>query len=138
MGKSNFDVEDDYDEGPSFSSFFIGLIMFCVGCYLIFQNTTIYTSFNLGGMLGFNPPFGLVLLPLLIGIIILFYKDTSFLGWFLIIFGVISILLGILFGLRISFRPVSLYYTILMYGLTAAGMGVTLRGLIGKRRSRRK
>ena len=35
-------------------------------------------------------------------------------------------------GLKIRFMPVTLYEAILMYGMTAAGLGLVLRGLLGK------
>ncbi|PRR83362.1 hypothetical protein [Clostridium vincentii] len=113
-------------------TFFVGIIVFGIGVFLIFQNTTISSNFGLSRMLGFDPPFGLVLLPLIIGIIVLFFNEKSILGWLLVIFGVIFILLGILMGLQISFRRTTLFIAILMYGMTAAGIGITLKGLFGK------
>ena len=117
----------------SSGSFFTGLILAAIGIFLITQNTTLYTSFSLMDVIGFTPPFGLVLLPLLIGIGVLFFNGKSILGWVLTVFGVVTILLGILMGLKISFRPVSLYQGILMYGLTAAGAGLILKGLVQKK-----
>ena len=38
-------------------------------------------------MIGFEPPFGLVLLPLIIGIVVLFFNEKSLFGWLLVIFG---------------------------------------------------
>ncbi|MBC8059758.1 MAG: hypothetical protein H7Y18_03745 [Clostridiaceae bacterium] len=117
---------------PKYASFFIGLILLLIGIFLIFQNTILTQNFTLVDVIGFNPPFGLVLLPLIIGIGMLFYKKNSILGWILIIFGIITILLGILMGLKIYFKPVTLYVGILMFGLVAAGAGLTLRGLFSK------
>lgn len=113
-------------------TFFVGIIIFSVGAFMIFQNTIISTHFGLANLIGFDPPFGLVLLPLIIGIIILFFNEHSFLGWFLLIVGALIILLGILMGLEIRFRQTTLFTTIMMYGLTAAGIGITLKGLFGK------
>lgn len=113
-------------------TFFVGIVVFCVGAFLIFQNTIITTNFGLSGLIGFNPPFGMVLLPLIIGIIVLFFNENSILGWLLVIIGVLLILVGILMGLQISFRRTTLFVTIMMYGLTGAGIGITLKGLFGK------
>lgn len=115
-------------------TFFLGIIVFLVGLYMIFQNTVISTGFTLTKAIGFTPSFGIVLLPLLIGIVVLFFNEHNFLGWFLIIVGILIILIGILMGLRITFLPVSLFDGIFMFGMTAAGIGLTLKGLFGNNR----
>lgn len=118
--------------GKSVLNFFIGIILALLGTYLIMQNTTLYMNYSaITEMMGFNPPFGLVLLPLIIGIGILFFSSKSIFGWIITIFGVLSILLGILLSLKITFRPVSLYYGILMYGMTSAGIGMFLKAIFG-------
>ena len=133
--EENPNNDNDYSAEPqkgNILTFFVGIIVFLIGVYMIFQNTVISTGFSLTGMLGFTPNFGIVLLPLLIGIIVLFFNHHSILGWFLIILGILIILMGILMGLRIRFMPVSLFEGIFMFGMTAAGIGVTLKGLFGK------
>ena len=114
-------------------TFFCGIIVFCLGVYLVFQNTVVTTGFSLYRYIGFEPPQGLVFLPLLIGIIMIFFKDKSIVGWILIILGILIIRLGILSGLRIYFKTTSLFEAIMMFGLTAAGIGITLKGLYGKK-----
>ena len=121
-------------EEGSLGSFVFGAILFGIGVYLIFQNTIISTQFSLMDLIGFNPPFGLVILPLLIGIGVLFFNEKSILGWLITIFGIVTILLGILMGLKIYFKPVSLYQAVLMYGMTAAGIGLIAKAFFGKRR----
>lgn len=111
-------------------NFLIGLIIFVLGAFLITQNTIVRTGFNLGGFMGgYNPPFGLLLLPVIIGIILLFAMDSQVLGWILIAFGICSILLGLLMGLDIRFRPTTLYVVILMFGCVAIGAGLMIRGV---------
>lgn len=120
------------NSGGSIGSFFGGLILLCIGVYLIFQNTIVRSNFSLDSVIGFTPSFGLVLLPLIIGIVILFFNGKSWIGWILLVFGAVTILLGILMGLRIRFMPVTLYEGLLMYGMAAAGLGLVLKGLFGK------
>lgn len=112
-------------------SFLSGLALFVLGVYLITQNTIVRTGFNLGGITGgYNPPFGMLLIPVLIGIIMLFIMDSQLWGWLLIIFGLGTILLGLLLGLEIYFKPTTLYFTILMFGSAAIGIGLMARGVI--------
>ena len=113
----------------SIPAFFIGLILIGVGLFMVFNNTTISTGFSL---FGYRPNFGLVLLPLLIGIIMLFFNTKSIIGWILIVLGVAIIILGILMGLRVYFNRVTLFEGIMMFGCIAAGIGYTLKGLYGK------
>ncbi len=118
----------------SLLQFFGGIILFLVGVFLITQNTIITMNFsNFSRYFGFHVPFGLVLLPLLIGIGILFFSSKSILGWVVTIFGILTILLGILMALDIYFKPITLYFGILMYGMTAAGLGLLLKSLFGKK-----
>ena len=132
----NYDDFRSRNYRPSKNSvlyFFVGIIMFFVGGFLITKNTILHmNSSALSEMVGFNVPFGLVLLPLIIGIGILFFNSKSVFGWLIFVFGIVSILMGILMGLKIQFKPVSLYEGILMYGLTAAGAGLFLKSLFGK------
>ena len=125
------EYDNSSSSGPrgSISAFFIGLILIGIGGFMVFNNTTISTGFSL---FGYKPNFGLVLLPLLIGIIMLFFNTKSIIGWILVILGLAIIILGILMGLRVYFHRVSLFEGIIMFGSIAAGIGCTLRGLYAK------
>jgi hypothetical protein len=108
-----------------------GIAFFVLGVFLITQNTVVRTGINLGGLTGgYNPPFGVLLLPVLIGIILLFAMKKQIWGWILIGFGLVTILLGLLLGLEVTFKPTSLYVAILMFGCTAVGIGLMIRGVI--------
>ena len=109
--------------------FFLGLLLFVSGFFWVTHNTVIYSGFTLANFIGFTPPFGAVLLPFLIGVGILFYNEKSLLGWGLSILGLVIIILGIIMGLRIIFRPVSLYEGLLMFGMIFGGAGLMLRAL---------
>lgn len=112
-------------------NFLSGLVFFVLGIFLITQNTIVRTGFNLSRITGgYNPPFGLLLLPVIIGIIMLFAMDKQIWGWILIIFGICTILLSLLMGLEIYFKPTSLYTVILMFAIAAVGAGLMIRGVI--------
>ena len=112
-------------------SFLSGLAFFILGLFLIYQNTIVRTGFSLGWFFaGYNPPFGLLLLPVLIGVILLFAMKRQVLGWILIGAGLVTILAGLLMGLQIYFKPTTLYITILMFACVAAGIGLMIRGIV--------
>ncbi len=109
------------------AEFFVGLAMAIAGAYLITNQVVVVSSF--WSVWGYNT-FGLSLLPLIVGIGILFFNGKSIVGWLLLFTGVVVIFTGILMNLNIYFRPASLYNTIIMIVLLAGGIGLVARGLV--------
>ena len=108
-----------------------GLAFFVLGVFLIMQNTIVRTGFNLGFITGgYNPPIGILLIPVLVGIIMLFAMKRQVWGWIVIAFGIFTILLSILMGMEIQFKPTFLFVTILMFSSVAIGIGLMTRGVI--------
>lgn len=106
--------------------FFVGLAMTIVGAYLITNQVVVVSSF--WSVWGYNT-FGLSLLPLIVGIGILFFNGKSIIGWALLFVGVLFIFAGILMNLQIYFQRTSLFNTIIMIVLLAGGIGLILRAL---------
>jgi hypothetical protein len=106
--------------------FFTGLAMAAGGGYLLFNQVTVTSGF--WQLWGYNA-FGISLIPLLIGIGLLFFDGRSKLGWLLTAFGALIILLGILSNLTIFFRPTSLFNTLIILALLAGGLGLIARSL---------
>jgi hypothetical protein len=106
--------------------FLFGLAMACFGGYLLLHQVTVQ-----GGFWGFYGPntFGLTMVPVLIGIGMLFFDGRSRFGWLLTIAGAIFILAGIIANLTIYFRPATLFDTLLMLILLFGGLGLIARAL---------
>ena len=113
--------------------FFIGLIMAIAGAYLITSHVVVTSGF--WSMWGYNA-FGLSLVPLIVGIGILFFNGKSVIGWLLLLIGIVIIFTGILMNLHIYFQPTSLFNTVVMIVLLAGGIGLIVRALLphGKER----
>ncbi len=77
---------------------------------------------------GYNA-FGLSLIPFILGVGLLFFDGRSRAGFLLLFLGVLIIAAGILMNLSIYFQPTSLFNTLMMIGMTAAGVGLLLRAL---------
>jgi len=106
--------------------FFLGLIMAVAGAYLLTNRVMVVSSFwSVWGYSGF----GLTLVPLIIGIGILFFNGKSIAGWLLLFVGIVIIIAAILMNLHIYFQPTSLFSTIVMIVLLAGGIGLIFRGL---------
>ncbi|HEY4594188.1 MAG TPA: hypothetical protein VIJ61_17335 [Thermoanaerobaculia bacterium] len=106
--------------------FVIGLVMAAAGGYLLTQQVTVTSGF--WNLWGYNA-FGLSLLPLLIGVAILFYNGRSVPGWILLIAGAAIVLAGILMNLQIYFQSTSLFNTLVMLVLLFGGLGLIARSL---------
>lgn len=117
--------------------FFIGLVLLGAGLFWLFQRTSVATvGIFSGGLLFGNImiPTGVVLLPLILGIILLFFlEDKRIIGWIVTVIGLIIVILSILMSVRISFERTSLFEFICMFGFIAAGTGLLLRTLFRKR-----
>ena len=106
--------------------FFIGLAMAVAGAYMLISRVTVTSSFWDFG--GYNS-FGLSLLPLIIGIGVIFFNGKSIIGWALIFIGAIIIFSGIIMNLQIYFQPTSLFNTIIMLILFAGGIGLIVKAI---------
>ncbi len=106
--------------------FLFGLVMAAAGGYMLLQQVQVTTSFwHFWG----GSTFGLTLLPLLIGIGLLFFNGRSVAGWLLSIVGLAIIVAGILMNMDIYFRSTSLFNTLVMLALLAGGCGLVARSL---------
>lgn len=106
--------------------FFVGLAMAIAGAYLITNHVVVVSGF--WSAWGYNV-FGLSLVPLIVGIGILFFNGKSIAGWLLLFVGVVVIFTGILMNLHIYFQQTSLFNTIVMIVLLAGGIGLIFRAL---------
>jgi hypothetical protein len=107
-------------------TFFVGLAMAVSGGYLVTNQVTVTSGFGAW----FGPhTFGLTLLPLIVGIGVLFFDGKSVLGWILTAAGALFIFLGVLMNLRVYFEPTSLFNTVVMIVLLAGGLGLVARSL---------
>jgi F0F1-type ATP synthase assembly protein I len=108
--------------------FLTGCALTLVGAYLFADRVMVH-----GGYWSFyrseGTSFGITLLLLLIGVGMLFYDAANKLGWLLTVGGLLVIVTGIIVNLELHFRATSLWSTLLMLGLLAAGIGMVFRSL---------
>jgi hypothetical protein len=107
-------------------TFLFGLGMAIAGGYLILNQTQVTSGY--WSWWGTNT-FGLTLIPLIIGIGLLFFNGRSIAGWLLAGGGALIILVGIISHLQIYFQQTSLFGLIMMLALFAGGLGLMARAL---------
>ena len=106
--------------------FLFGLALAVAGAYMLTSRVMVQTG---GWRLWGYSAFGLTLIPLLLGIGMLFFNGRSIAGRLLTFLGLVIIFAGIILNLDIYFRPTSLFETLMMLGMLAAGVGMVARSL---------
>jgi hypothetical protein len=106
--------------------FLLGFAMACVGGFLITHQVSIVGSY--WAFWGGNS-FGITLLPMLIGIALLFWNGKSVAGWVITAAGALFIFAGIIANLHLYFRPTSLFNTLVMLILLVGGLALIARSL---------
>ncbi len=106
--------------------FFLGLALAAAGGYFLTQQVQVTT--NAWRIWGYNS-FGLSLVPFIIGVVLLFANGKSIFGHALVYLGLIIIFAGILMNMDIYFRQTSLFNTLMMLTLLAAGVGLIIKSL---------
>jgi hypothetical protein len=117
--------------------FVIGLIMMCTGFYLLLNAISVSSSFNFSSRLYGLPMFGnsigitggMILIPFVVGIGIIFYDSKKIIGWVLSIGSIAALLFGVLASVKLNFRSMTAFELILMFTLAVGGIGLFLRSL---------
>jgi hypothetical protein len=107
--------------------FILGFVMSAVGGYLISNQVHIVGSY--WSFYGGNT-FGVTLIPMLLGIAILFWNGKSTIGWILTAAGALFILAGIIANMHIYFQPTTLFHTMVMLILLVGGLSLIARSLV--------
>jgi hypothetical protein len=106
--------------------FLLGFAMACVGGYLLTNQVTVMGSYwNFYG----GSTFGITLIPMVIGVGLLFWNGRSIAGWLLTIAGALFIVAGVIANMHIYFQPTSLFNTIVMLVLLVGGLGLIARSM---------
>ncbi len=109
----------------------LGFVFTVVGGYLLTNQVEVGAG-PFGGFAWFGPnSFGLLLLPLLIGVALLAFDAKMLIGRLVAAAGAVILLVSVLDTLRITFRPTSLFITLLMLGLLIIGVGLMARSFVG-------
>ena len=116
-------------------NFFVGLLMLGAGLFMILQNITVSSGIGGGYFYGFGSfhiPNGMIMLPLIVGVAMMFVMKRKIYGGIVASIGVLIILLTVLLTTHIYWRSTSAYVFIIMFGLTAVGGALVIRELFRK------
>jgi uncharacterized protein len=117
--------------GASLGTLLLGFVLAVGGGYLLTTQVQVGAG-PFGGFAWFGPTsFGLLLIPLLLGVGLLCFNTKLLIGRLLVAAGAVILLASVLNTLRITFLPTSLFNTLLMLGLLVAGLGLMARSIVG-------
>jgi hypothetical protein len=119
------------DTGPGgtpggLGEFVIGVLMAVAAVYMLTSQVTVSSGY--WQLWGYNAT-GLSLVPLVLGVGMLFFNGKSPAGWLFLTGGLVIIISGIIMNLHFYFQPTSLFNTLIMLTLLAGGLGLLARGL---------
>jgi hypothetical protein len=138
------------DPIKDFLTFLLGGVLLSMGAFLFF-NQVIVSSQSIGSgrglyfgqgfgrfwgsgfglSQGLGDSFGLLIIPLVIGVCLLFALRNQRWGWFLVLASVAALAVGILQTLILRFQPTTLWNLLLMVALIGSGGGLMFRSLRG-------
>jgi hypothetical protein len=112
-------------------TFFLGIVLIIIGGYLLFDHVQVHGGFwNMRGLGGYGQSFGITLIPMLLGVGILFANGKSLVGRVLTGGGLLIILVGIIANLNIHFQRTSLFNTLVMLVCLVGGIGLVVRSVM--------
>ncbi len=120
--------------------FFIGLIMMCGGFYMLLNAISVSSSFGFGNRLygfsmmgsSFGITGGMVMIPFMFGVGLVFFNSKNILGWILSLGSVTALIFGVISSIRFSFQSMTAFELMTILVLAIGGLGLFMRSLKSK------
>ena len=117
--------------------FVIGLAMMCGGFYMLLQSITVSATFNMGMHLfgaslrghGFSITSGMVMIPFIFGIGLIFYNGKNFMGWLLALGSLAAMIYGVIASTHFVLRTMTAFELVTILVLSFGGLGLFLSSL---------
>lgn len=121
MAEKNEHKASDYIE------FYTGLILIAAGIFFLLSKAVVHSNYYGWSIGGLNLSTGLVVIPVMIGIIWLFNNPKSILARIITFAGAVFIVASIILTIRISFTLTTMFDYVIMMLLLAAGIGLFIK-----------
>lgn len=116
--------------------FFVSIVMMVSGFYLLLQSIHVGASFGLGARLfgwsgvgGVGITGGMLLIPFVFGVGLIFYNRKNLFGWVLAGGAVVMLIAGVLASLTFTMRSMTAFDILTILVLSMGGVGLFLRSL---------
>jgi hypothetical protein len=115
--------------------FFVGLIMLVAGGYLFLHSINVSIGMGLGyqffSIWGFGITSGMVLVPFIFGIGMIFYDAKNWIGWILAGASLVMLGFGVIAQTRFHLAPMTAFDLLTILVLLIGGIGLLLSSLRG-------
>lgn len=128
MSEKNNKKASDYLE------FYMGIVLIVSGIFFLLSKAVVHSGFGAWSIAGMNVSSGLVIIPLMIGIIWLVNNPKSIIARLITIAGSIFIIASIIMNIRITFTTTSMFDYLVMMLLIAGGIGLVLKSIFMARK----
>lgn len=119
--------------------FLLGVAMVIVGAYLLLNAIRVIHGFGFGRGIytigGFGITSGMILIPFIIGIVVIFYDREKWYGWLLAIGSLLALVIGAIASIRFSFVGMSAFDVIVILILLFGGVGLLFNSVQDLNRS---
>jgi len=113
--------------------FLIGLIMLCGGLYLLFNSINVHSNYGFSARLyslgGYRVTSGMVMIPFMFGVGMVFYNARNYLGWLLAGGSLVALVFGVISSIQFTFQSMSAFDLIVILVLSVGGLGLFLSSL---------
>lgn len=119
-------------------AFFMGLLMMCTGGYMLLQAITVRSNFSMGmsffrmptyGVNYFNVTGGMIFIPFIFGVGLMFYNSKNILAWVLTFGSMAAMIFGVISNTQLILKTMSSFELITILVLLVGGIGIFLRSL---------
>ncbi len=113
--------------------FLVGVVMMIGGGYLFLQNIHVHSNFGFGQSMynvgGLSITSGVVLIPFMLGIGIIFYNSKNPIGWVLSGGAIVALSFGVISSVQMRLTEMSAFSLITILVLFVGGLGIFLSSL---------
>ncbi len=121
-------------KASDFIEFYMGILLIISGLFFLLSKAVVHSGFYGWSIGGLNISTGIVVIPLMIGIIWLVNNPKSIIARLITIAGSLFIVGSIIMNIRISFTTTSMFDYLVMMILIAGGIGLILKAIFMARK----
>lgn len=116
----------------STSKFFLGLLMFAVGIYVLLKSIHVSNSFHFGYRFGYGSvgvPAGVLFLGFIVGVAMLFFSSKNIIAWLITLGSLAFLIVGVIMNLNVSLAQMDAFSLLSILVLVGGGAGLLLGGM---------
>lgn len=118
-------------------SFLLGFVMMCAGGYMLLNGIIVRPQFGMGMVAfrlgGLPVTSGMILVPFIFGVGMIFYNSKNYIGWGLAAASLIGLVFGVIANINLQLVRMSAFDLLVILILLVGGIGLFLRSLKEKK-----